>query len=300
METLLRELWLNRSVPGARFDAHMDKISTYTPLTYSDECGSTGLITRIIELSRLREMQPLFNTFTENTGYTVGKSGCTEQELDIITLHAISLHAKINDDLNTLKVELSEYEQELGYIKSGKVEGIGSAIRDKARWVDDKKDRVTNAIIKAELWCFLIDSILTLLNNEIKEWEKGDYQRKHQLPKKVCNYQSEFDVKSISKEVNVFLSKLSEFEGAIKTINSYFIPSTDRYNKRHNPTQSLHIEAYKFYYGQSGELVRNTMSGHEYIEHTVKQMDSAVIRFREMMSDIDFNQANPISRKWDW
>lgn len=289
METLLTEQWHKRSLPGSRHDEYINTISNFTPLAFAEEYGSAGLISRIIELARLREMKPLLDTFEVNTGYRVGNSDCTEQELDVLTLRVVELHKDIHAQLKEQKISLSQCDEELTRIKSGGGGSNGHIVRDKAFAANENKERLTRSIAKTESWCEFVSSIICVLNNELKSWEQDGYKRKVNLPQVTAHSTSMYYLKSISREARVILTKLDTFESAIESINSRFIMPTDRYERR-RPTALLNIEACKFYYSREGEITRHALSCADYINSVISPMENAIQRHNDMKSDIDYNQ----------
>lgn len=251
------------TIPASRHGGTMNTIACYTPLPFNGECGSAGIIMRIIELARLREMVPIFCQFEELTGYRLGSAQCNEEELTLLTSALSALYKKVHLRTVELKEVIGRCAHELSQINQGKAEGTGEAIRRKVRLNNESKERSENQLNQAESHYFYVGSIIALFRSELSHWGTDGFKLSAQLPKSDNTANSWNYFSHGCDSAHHVITEINNLESALKQIIKSCATDT-AYIKR-NPLEIARAAASKKYYSIQGEQLRNTLSHADYI-----------------------------------
>lgn len=287
MEIINTAAWVNTVIPASRYDANMTVISEYSPLPFTREHGSAGLVVRIIELVRLIEMRPLFDELESLTGYRIGQSGCSEEELELLATSVVALQEDITRRISAIKKDIAEWEAGISLINRGGHQGGTIPGREKLLQLNDNKTRAEGNLARAEEHCKYISSLMNLFRVAVVEQVQEDLNLNITLPKQKGNTASMLYYRNGSKPAAYITDRMNKLTSAIQAIiKSCSLPVDKCLRKA--PDTVLRVSARRFYYSQDGELIRHIMSVENYLSLMTSQFND--ILKRDAIMKAEFTQ----------
>lgn len=278
--------WVNTVIPASRYDANMTVVSEYSPLPFTREHGSAGLVVRIIELVRLREMRPLFDEMESLTGYRTGQSGCSAEELELLATSAVALQEHITRRISALKKDITECEAGISLINRGDYQGGTVTGREKLLQLNDNKIRTEGNLARAEEHYKYISSLINLLREEVNQQKREGVSLNITLPRVDINIASTLYYRSGSKSAAYIIERLGKLTSAIQSIIKSCSLPVDKYLRK-APDTVLRVSARRFYYSQDGELIRHIMSAEDYLSLMTSQFTDILKRDAVMKSEFN-------------
>lgn len=274
MNSVTISAWSNTIIQASRFDTDMNTVTGYIPFPFEEDHGSAGVIIRVIELARLREMRPLFSHFEELTGYVAGLPECSVEELTLLSARLTALYKKVGGREIELKEVISHCEHELAQINQGKVEGTGEVIRNKVMRNNDTKERSENQLKATESDYYYVGSVIALLRRELSFWDAEGMALAATLPKPVSAATGWPYFSQGCDAARHVITAMNAVETSLnKIIASCAVTTT--YQKR-NVREILRAAASRRYYSVEGEYLRNIMSLTDYLSTTLFPLDAAL------------------------
>lgn len=273
MNSVTINAWGNKIIQASRFDTDINKVTGYIPFPFEEDHGSAGVIIRVIELARLREMRPLFSQFRELTGYVAGLPECSTEELALLSTKLTALYEKVNDRKNELQEIISHCERELAQINQGNTEGTGEVIRNKVMRNSDTKERSENQLKATESDYYYVGSVIALFR-ELGFWDTKGMTLAATLPKPARAATNWPYFSQGCDAAQHIITEMNDVETALNKIISS-CTATTAYQKR-NAREILRAAASRHYYSVEGESLRNIMSLTDYLSTTLSPVDAAL------------------------
>lgn len=282
MNTYITTGWNKATVFADGKDSDMNTVLGYISVPFTVGHGGAGAIARIIELARLKEMRPLFDSFNSLTGYCAGMVQLDEDEINLLAATVSVVHKNIRSYISQLEGKISLCNSTLEAINKGTVSGSGEYIRYKLVQNQDDKERCQNQIESAEKDRLYIESVISLLCSltQCAKEINPAFRLTTELPKSDASVTGWNYFSRVNHAGGMVLEPLDAVEKSLRRIIDTCTCVAS--NVRNNEEKNALLKARVFYYSGGGELLRSVMTMGEYISAVMSPVHVAIKKGHKM------------------
>ncbi|EMA7646771.1 hypothetical protein U5A91_001269 [Yersinia enterocolitica] len=279
-----------------RHDENINTLALYSVIPFEDSHGTAGYAMRVLEIYRLASMLPLVEQFESLTGYRGPRADCTKGELNRLILRGQSVCDNISNAIDKIKSNISLNEMDLLASNRGELGGSIDSIRERAHTAASHKQRYESQLSKAQFNLDCHRGLLALLRNEVTHRFEQDANgwvitSLRELP--LATLPHEFYKKNLLgvsaspyESCHYAWSALDKIEISLFNIIKLLTPSTDKHTMRNTDSESV-LEARKYYYSPSGDVIRWIMSAEEFIKISTAPDKNTRFKSNKMQALID-------------